>query len=163
MRRFLMRRFLWPLFALTLMLPPLVLPQVATAQSAKDLPHSFLFGAWVGGVFPPPTTLSGRECMAHPTVIFTRDVVMRANMMEVTFTQFMVETVRDSGRGLEFRLLSASGAPMSAGALGGGPAADPGFDCGDPGLLRVQKRGENEISFPNCGEYPYPLIRCPSH
>ena len=100
--------------------------------------------------------------MANPTVIFTRDAVLRANVMDVTFTQYLIETVRDSGgRGVEFRLLSASGAPLVGGSVMGGD--DPGFSCGDPGLLRVQKRGENEIAFPNCGEFPYPLIRCPSN
>ncbi len=153
-----MRRFLWPLVALVL-----ALPHVAAAQNAQQLPHSFLFGAWVGGGFPPPTTLTGKECMANPTVIFTRDAVLRANVMDVTFTQYLIETVRETGRGLEFRLLSATGAQIAAGPLGHPGGGDPGFSCGDPGLLRVQKRGENEIAFPNCGEFPYPLIRCPSN
>jgi hypothetical protein len=26
----------------------------------------------------------------------------------------------------------------------------------------VQRRGENEISFPGCPEFPYPLVRCPA-
>ncbi|MGE0415244.1 MAG: hypothetical protein AB7O80_00445 [Acetobacteraceae bacterium] len=163
-----MRRFPWLLLVLV---PGLFLglamgtSRVATAQNPKDLPHSYLFGAWIGGIYPPPTTLSARECMASPTVIFTRDAVLRANAMDVTFTQYLVETVRDSGRGVtEYRLLAANGAPMSAGPLGQGahPMDDPGFGCGDPGLLRVQKRGENEIAFPNCQLFPYPLVRCAS-
>jgi hypothetical protein len=162
-----MRRFPWLPAALVagLFLAPSGSPQVAMAQSAKELPHSFLFGAWVGGFYPPPTTLSGRECMANPTVIFTRDAVLRANVMDVTFSQYMVETVRDAGRGgFEFRLLAASGAPLSAGPLGqSARAADPGFGCSDPSLLRVVKRGENEIAFPNCPAFPYPLIRCPGN
>ena len=41
-------------------------------------------------------------------------------------------------------------------------AGEVGFGCEDPDLLHVQRRGENEISFPGCPEFPYPLVRCPA-
>ena len=157
-----MRRFAWPLIALMLSLSPAALGQ---EQAAKDLPHAFLFGSWIGGTYPPPTTLSGKECLASPTIIFTRDVVIRANPFDVSYLQRLVETVRDSGRGgIEFRLFSAGPTAAQANPFGFGPlGGDTGFGCGDPAVLRVQKRGENEIAFPNCSEFPYPLVRCPAN
>jgi hypothetical protein len=155
-----MRGVAWPVLGLIL-----CLCGPAAAQSANELPHASLFGAWTGGLFPPPTTLSGRECLANPTVIFTRDVVMRAVVTDVAYTQRLIETVRDAGRGsLEFRLIPSQVPAMSSGGMFNlSPnigAGDTGFGCSDPNLLRVQKRGENEIAFPNCAEFPYPLIRC---
>jgi len=35
-----------------------------------------------------------------------------------------------------------------------------GFGCPSPDVLHVQRRGENEISFPGCNDFPYPLVRC---
>ena len=35
-----------------------------------------------------------------------------------------------------------------------------GFGCTDANTLRVERRGENEIVFPNCSEFPSPLKRC---
>ncbi len=154
-----MRRFIW-----LLVLLGLALPRIATAQTAAGYPHSFLFGAWVGGVFPAPTTLNARECLATPTIIFTKDVVMSANPFDASYAQSLVETVRDSGNGVEFRLVrvGAPPAPMSPFGLGQQMGGDTiGFGCGNPAVLRVLRRGENEISFPNCSVYPYPLVRCP--
>ena len=50
-----MPRLAWPVLGLILSVC-----HPAMAQSAKELPHAFLFGAWTGGLFPPPTTLSAR-------------------------------------------------------------------------------------------------------
>jgi hypothetical protein len=153
-----MRRIALPLLALLL-----ALPQAARPQSTNELPHAFLFGAWTGGLFPPPTTLSGRECLANPTVIFTRDVVMRAVVTDVAYTQRLIETARDTSRGVEFRLVPGAPPPISSGGmfnLSPPIASDIGFGCGDPSVLRVQRRGDNEIAFPACTEFPYPLIRC---
>ena len=60
---------------------------------------------------------------------------------------------------------SNAAATLKAGAFGLGasaPAPEPGFGCGSPDLLRVQKRGDDQIAFPHCSEFPYPLVRCPS-
>ena len=153
-----MHRLAWLPIALTL-----ALPSVAAGQDVAAMPHAFLFGAWVGGTFPPPTTLTAKECLAAPAVIFTKDVVLRAEPHDATYSQSLVETVRGTGTGLEFRLVPAHGAPPPRSSFGLGQPAlgDPlGFGCGEPNLLRVLKRGENEIAFPNCREYPYPLVRC---
>lgn len=159
-----MRRFAWPVVVLSLALLLPAFPRVTAAQGVKDLPHAFLFGSWIGGLYPPPTTLSGRECLASPTVIFTRDVVMRATVTDVAYIQRLIETVRDTGNGAEFRLVP--GAPphpvASSGMFNLTPApVDIGFGCGDPSVLRVVRRSDNEISFPNCSAFPYPLVRCP--
>lgn len=138
----------------------------AHAQSGGGYPHGFLFGAWIGGYLPAPTTLSGRECLASPTVIFSRDVILRANRLDASYEQNLVETVRDSGDGVEFRLVRIGGSSLAdRGPFGAGAAAmePPGFGCGNPAILRVQRRGANEISFPNCPAFPYPLVRCPGN
>ncbi|MBN8897842.1 MAG: hypothetical protein BGO51_18300 [Rhodospirillales bacterium 69-11] len=134
-------------------------------QGQAALPHAFLYGAWTGGIFPPPVTLTAQECLAAPTVIFTRDAVLRASPTDVTYQQRLVETVRAVAGGVEFRLSQPLQSPMSGGAFGLGgsvQAPEPGFGCGSPDLLRVQKRGDDQIAFPNCREFPYPLVRCPA-
>jgi hypothetical protein len=127
-------------------------------------PHSWLFGAWIGGIFPPPSTLSAQECLAMPVVIFTRDIVMRAVITDEHYAQRLVETARVSPEGVEFRLTPAQAAapagPFSLSPSGG--ADDVGFGCISPDILRVQRRTENEISFPGCTDFPYPLVRCPA-
>jgi hypothetical protein len=162
-----MQRFAWLLIALGLALPGPAFSQSGGAQSVAAYPHGFLFGAWVGGIFPAPTTLNARECQANPTVIFTKDVVLRANTFDAAYAQSLVETVRDTGTGVEFRLVRVGAAPpAAAGPFGLGPILGGdgiGFGCGNPDVLRVQRRGENEILFPNCTQFPYPLVRCPGH
>ena len=44
----------------------------------------------------------------------------------------------------------------------GGGSNDVGFGCASPDFLHVQRRGENEITFPGCTDFPYPLVRCPA-
>ena len=127
-------------------------------------PHSWLFGAWTGGLFPPPSTLSAQECLAMPVVIFTRDIVMRAVITDQLYTQRLVETARVTPEGVEFRftrpLAAAPAGPFSLSPSGG--TDDVGFGCISPDILRVQRRTENEISFPGCTDFPYPLVRCPA-
>ncbi|HVC60253.1 MAG TPA: hypothetical protein VND19_07850 [Acetobacteraceae bacterium] len=118
------------------------------AQAAEPPPHAWLFGAWIGGMFPPPVTLSARECLAQPMVIFTRDVVMRAVMTSPAYVQRLIDTARATANGFQVRLLP----PRSA--------ADSGFGCPNPDVLPVQRRGDNEIAFPGCTDFPFPLIRC---
>ena len=126
-------------------------------------PHSWLFGAWIGGMFPPPSTLSAQECLAMPVVIFTRDIVMRAVITDELYAQRLVETARVTPEGVEFRLArplpAAPAGPFSLSPSGG--TNDVGFGCISPDILRVQRRTENEISFPGCTDFPYPLVRCP--
>jgi hypothetical protein len=120
-------------------------------------PHAWVFGAWTGGQFPPGD-IAGPECFGSPTVIFTRELVLRATALDLTFRQRAIETVVGTPNGLEFRLapLTPTGGPM-----GGRLPPDYGFGCdGNPDLLRVERRGPDEISFPGCSEFPSPLRRC---
>lgn len=151
-----MRRTIW-LMAL-LALPAL---HTAPARAQSNLPpHAWLFGAWTGGLFPPPSTLSAQECLAMPVVIFTRDMVMRAVITDQLYTQRLIETARVTGDGAEFRFAS----PMmgTSGPFGLGPSGNTavGFGCISPDVLQVKRRTENEISFPGCTDFPYPLVRC---
>ena len=113
-------------------------------------------------MFPPPVTVGLQDCLAQPTVIFTRDLVMRAVLTDIRFVQRQVETVRATASGFQFRLVSTPQIAGSDAAFGQGAPPPPliGFGCGSPNELDVQRRGENEISFPHCTEFPFPLIRC---
>jgi hypothetical protein len=121
-------------------------------------PHEWVFGAWTGGIFPVGE-VDAAACFGSPTVVFTRDVVMRVAAFDVAYHQRTVETaatVPDGG--LEFRFVPA--APLAR-ALGGRLPPDIGFGCGgSPDLLRVQRRGPDEIVFPDCADFPSPLKRC---
>lgn len=148
-----MRR-LWPI----LFLVAAALPLSATAQRQLP-PHAFLFGAWTGGLFPA-LNAEGAACFAQPTVVFTADVVMRASLADVAYRQRLVETVSVSGDRFEFRLVPA--API-VGPLGARVPPDAGFGCtGGANVLRVERRGDNEIVFPDCAEFASPLQRCVS-
>ena len=113
--------------------------------------HNFLFGSWVGGMFPPPVTLSAQECLAQPIVIITRDSVMRALMTSPAYEQRMIDTVRATPAGFEVHMFPAQ------------VPAQGGFGCPNPNVLPVQRRGDNEITFPGCADFPFPLIRCATH
>ncbi len=134
------------------------------AQSPVLPPHSWLFGAWIGGLYPPPATVGAEECLSQPSVIFTRDVVMRATFTDLTYTQREIDTVRATATGAEFRFLAPVQPAAGSGPLFGQPGAAPvlGFGCETTDVLHVVRHGENEISFPRCRDFPYPLVRCPA-
>jgi hypothetical protein len=145
-----MRR--WMLVAATM----LALGGSGAAQQG-DPPHAWVFGSWTGGIYPPGET-EGARCTGHPTLIFTRDVVLRASALDVPYRQRLVETVAAEPEALEFRFVPAQ--PQST-PFGMRLAPDSGFGCpGGPNTLRVERRGPNEIVFPNCAEFPSPLRRC---
>ena len=145
----------------TLAIAALLAASPAGAQTNAP-PHAWLFGAWTGGLFPPPSGLTAHECLAQPVVIFTRDIVMRATLTDQLYTQRLVETARGTGSGFEFRFArSLPMAPLSPFNQQPSPS-EVGFGCENPDVLHVQRRGENEISFPGCPEFPYPLVRCPA-
>jgi hypothetical protein len=127
------------------------------AHSQNQPPHAWLFGTWTGGLFPPPERLTAQACFSQPVVIFTRDLVMRATLTEQTLTQLEVETARATSTGVEFHFSAPAVTPRM---FGGGVAGTIGFGCPIPDGLTVQRRGENEISFPDCADFPYPLVRC---
>jgi hypothetical protein len=139
----------------------LLMPLPVRAQSNLP-PHSWLFGAWIGGLYPPPSSVGAQECLAQPVVIFTRDIVMRAVIADTNYVQRLVETARITGDGVEFRFAppvqEASSGPFG---LTPNTTPDQGFGCTSPDILRVLRRSDNEISFPGCNDFPYPLVRCP--
>src|SRR5512143_2600436 len=93
-----MRRIAW--LTVTLALAAL---NAAPARAQGNLPlHAWLFGAWTGGLFPPPSTISAQECLAMPVVIFTRDIVMRAVITDQIYAQRLLETARALPDGVEF-------------------------------------------------------------
>lgn len=154
-----MRRFACLIVILALAALP-----IGPARAQRNLPpHSWLFGAWTGGVFPPPSALSAQECFAFPVVIFTRDIVMRAVTTDQLYTQRLVETARVTAEGVEFRFTPSS-ASVGAGPFNPSPSGgnEVGFGCSSPDILSVQRHTENEISFPGCTDFPYPLVRCPA-
>jgi len=128
----------------------------ADAQQRQGPPHEWTFGAWTGGQFPAGDT-DTPACFGSPTVIFTRDVVMRSTPLDTAYRQRNIETVAVQPNGLEFRFTQA--APVM-GAMGPRVPNDAGFGCGSPNLLRVERRGPDEIVFPGCSEFPSPLKRC---
>lgn len=146
-----MRRLLLALLSLAFLPSP-----HAAAQQPQLPPHGFLFGAWIGGRFPAPPNLPALVCNAQPTVIFTADLVMRSVVAKTTYVQRTIATVQAIPGGADFRFV-----PMPATAEPFSLAGDSnGFGCPNADTLRVEKRGENQIFFPNCAEFPYPLYRC---
>ena len=133
----------------------LALPQGARAQA--EPPHAWLFGTWTGGLFPVPSRMTPQACFAQPVVIFTRDLILRATLTDQVMTQRVIETARATPGGAEFRVTAVSATPRM---FGGSDAGQVGFGCETPENLNVQRRGENEIGFPGCGDFPYPLVRC---
>jgi hypothetical protein len=134
----------------------LALGTSGSAQQAAP-PHAWVFGSWTGGIFPAGDT-EGARCFGQPIVIFARDVVLRASPFDVTYRQRVIETVSAEPNALEFRFLPA--APVAT-PFGARVPPDSAFGCpGGPNTLRVERRGENEIVFPNCAEFPSPLRRC---
>ncbi len=127
------------------------------AQTGGEPPHAWVFGSWTGGIFPATET-QGPRCTAQPSVIFTRDVLLRAAALDVPYRQRIIETVSAGPNSLEFRLVPA---PPQATPLGPRVPVDAGFGCpGGPNSLQVERRGPDEIVFPNCAEFPSPLRRC---
>jgi hypothetical protein len=127
------------------------------AQQGGQPPHAWIFGSWTGGIFPAADA-AGPRCFGQPTVIFMRDVVLRASALEVAYRQRLLETVAAEPDALEMRFLPAT---PQATPFGARLPPDIGFGCpGGPNTLRVERRGPNEIVFPDCAEFPSPLKRC---
>ena len=145
--------------AVLLSLALLLAAPAPSAFSQGQPPHSWLFGTWTGGLFPPPSTMTTQACFSQPTVIFTRDLVMRATLTDQTLVQRVIESARAVTGGAEFRF-AAMAATTNPRILGGSDTQMLGFGCPTPDDLIVQKRGENEIGFPGCADFPYPLVRC---
>jgi hypothetical protein len=150
-RRLLIRRSLLRGALAALAMPALTAP--ALAQPRQSPPHEWLFGVWTGGAYPALDADSPR-CFGTGTVIFTLDVIMRAAALDVAYRQRLIETVALTPDGVEIRL-------VPVGPQGGRLPPEIGFGCdGNPNLLRVRRRGPDEILFPNCSDFPLPLRRC---
>ncbi len=133
-------------------LPLLGLGLLATpALAQRPLPpHGFLFGAWTGGLFPATDT-EGPACFGVVTLIVAPDVVMRASSLDVAYRQRLVESVALTPDGVEIRFAPVPGRAIPEG----------GFGCsGNPDLLRVTRRGADEIVLSGCSDFPFPLRRC---
>jgi hypothetical protein len=178
MRRLALRLTALALLAGALLPPPALAqaagkkaPAAAAAQGAANRgtpsqgapgqpPHAWLFGTWTGGIFPPPSQVTAEACMSQPVVIFTRDVVLRATLTDQFYIQRLVATALTTAHGTQFQF---AGAAPSMSLLGPAAATAPGmgFGCESPDVLDVERRTDNQITFPGCSDFPYPLIRCP--
>ena len=150
-----------------LLLTPLLLAAspLAPAVAQTPPPHAWLFGAWTGGLFPAPRHVTAETCLAQPTVIFMRDIVLRATLTDVTYVQRVVATARTQGNHTDFTFAPAApptGAGDTLAGLAAAPAPAPGFGCATPDVLNVVRKSANEIVFPNCADFPNPLVRCPA-
>ena len=128
-------------------------------------PHAWLFGAWVGGLFPAPEKMSAQACLGQPAVIFTRDVVMRAQLTEAGYVQRVIVTARTAGGQTDIQFTPAVDAlaATSNGLLGlDAPKAAAGFGCDSDDVLHVRRISDTEIEFPGCRDFPNPLVRCPA-
>jgi hypothetical protein len=132
-----------------------------TGNAPPQPPHAWLFGTWTGGLFPSPSGLSAQACLSQPVVIFSRDVVLRATLTSELYIQRVIESARTTPTGAEFRFAQALSGPTDLLGAGTAPAAQ-GFGCDNPDVLRVDRHTDNEIGFPGCGDFPYPLVRCPA-
>ena len=150
-----MRRFVNALLAATLLAGAFPAAAQAPAQAPAQPPHASLYGTWTGGIFPAPANMTPQACLSQPVVIFTRDLVMRATLTEQVLTQREIETVRATPAGPEFRFIGTGGTRL----LGPTGPILTGFGCESPDVLHVQRRGENEISFPGCADFPNPQVR----
>jgi hypothetical protein len=156
-----MRRPLSRLLAVALV----AVAPLGAARAQSGAPHAWLFGAWVGGIFPVSGDLTAQACLGQPTVIFTRDVVMRAQLTDAAYAQRVIVTARTTGGQTDIQFTPAIDplAATSNGLLGlDPPKAAAGFGCESEDVLHVQRRGDNEIVFPGCREFPNPLVRCPA-
>jgi hypothetical protein len=155
-----MRR-LATLFALLALCPDC---RAADAPATGAAPHAWLYGAWVGGLFPVPGSVTARQCLGQPTVIFTRDVVLRASLTDPSYAQRLVVTAQTRNGVTDFQFAPSVDPATSAsrGLLAMAPQPpDGGFGCESPDVLHVARQSDNEISFPGCAAFPDPLIRCP--
>ncbi len=132
-------------------------PARAGREAAGPPPPAGLVGTWSGGLFPAPSGMSAEACLAQPVVIFTRDIVLRSSLTDQLYIQRLIETALTNPGETQFRFASV---PAANGPLAGGPASGAGFGCGDPDTLTVERKSDNEITFPGCADFPNPLVRC---
>jgi hypothetical protein len=143
---------------------PLAAALCAAAQAQPSPPHAWLFGAWTGGLYPVTAAVAGQACLGQPTVIFTRDVVLRAQLTTPTYVQRLIVTARAAGGQTELQFTPSvdAEATLDKGLVGlDPPEAAPGFGCENADVLHVRRLSDTEIAFPGCKEFPEKLVRCP--
>ncbi len=145
-------------------LPLCLTAALACGQAyAAPPPHAWLFGIWTGGLFPVVGEMTQAQCVAQPAMIFGQDQVSRASLTSSMMAARDIVTVRAMPGGTEFHFTPLPPAPPADTLQALQKPADPrGFGCESPDILHVQKISENEIAFPGCADFPYPLVRCPS-
>lgn len=142
------RRSFLPALSGLLATPAIVSPTLA--QPRQGPPHEWMFGSWTGGIFPAVDT-EGPGCFGNVALIVMRDLIMRVSSLDYAYRQRAIESVAVTPDGLEFRLIPVQGRPMP----------EIGFGCdGNPNLLRVSRRGPDEVLLPGCVEFPGALRRC---
>lgn len=146
-----LRRSLLPTTLGLLAAPALLRPALAQpAAPRQGPPHDWMFGSWTGGIFPAVDT-EGPGCFGNVALIVMRDLIMRVSSLDFAYRQRAIETVAVTPDGLEFRLIP----------LAGRPQPEIGFGCdGNPNLLRVSRRGPDEVVLPGCVEFSGALRRC---
>jgi hypothetical protein len=132
------------------------LPPSVKAQGAP--PHAWLFGAWAGGILPAPPDMDPRECEARATFVVTRDMVIHSTLTHPDAIENLIASVRGTPNGTIFALAPTDTKPQTIAGL----ADDLGFGCPQPDVLRVVRVAPNEIRFPDCADFPSPLVRCPA-
>ncbi len=153
------RRMAAPLLAslvLGALLTVTALPSPATAQGMP--PHAWLFGAWAGGILPAPPGMDAQECEARATFVVTRDVVIHSTLTHPAAIENLIASVRGTPEGTIFALAPTDTKPQTIAGL----PDDLGFGCPQADVLRVVRVGPNEIRFPDCTDFPSPLVRCPA-
>ena len=123
--------------------------QAEPAPARGGPPHAWLFGVWTGGLFPVLDGMLEKDCSTQATVGFAQDTVAHTTLLNNGMVRRVIETVRTSPTGAEFRF-----APIETDLAG--------FGCDDPNALHVERINADMISFPNCAGFPYPLQRCPA-
>jgi hypothetical protein len=119
----------------------------AAAAAANQPPHAWLYGTWTGGLFPVLSGMTAQDCRTQPTVVFSQDGVGHASLLGSGLTQRTIATVRATPAGAEFTFAPATG-------------PGPRFGCENDDELHVARNNPNEITFPHCSAFPYPLERC---
>ena len=117
------------------------------AAAANQPPHAWLYGSWTGGLFPVLDGMAAQDCRTQPTVVFGRDAVGYASLLGSTMTQRAIATVRATPAGTEFTFTPST-------------APSPNFGCPNADQLFVSRTNPDQVSFPDCKAFPYPLQRC---
>ncbi len=123
--------------------------RTAIVSRPSGPPHAWLFGTWTGGLFPVLDGMAAQDCRTQPTVAFAQDVVGHTSLTGAGMSKRVIETVRTSAAGAEFRF-TPDGNDTSS------------FGCEDPNVLHVARETGEMITFPHCAAFPYPLQRCPT-